>query len=588
LLVHSRPAAFSTALLFLTSDTGKKVAANFPPLAGYLAGMGLNIPHADVTESPALVSQARLSAFQNGIPCNAPAGALFNLEPQTGSPELPFPAPQLANSLDQLPQGGVVGSDLVIATGDDYRGVFDQILNGGGAGLKQFPDAWGFTMSGYYVHRSGTDCSPSFEGALPHIDFRATHDVLFGYGPSVAIDSNRRQAYAVDVRFAASVNGLGLFRTTIATLNDASRCANGTHLTGSNGDDTEARSCWPTAILLNPQLNNFPSTFSDSPHVAVDERADGVGSGVVYVTWTNFDSFHGTFYIQLIACPANFRSAKDCSAPITISGSDPLTQSSHIAIRPDGIVSITYVNINLIETDTPPYERQTFDLKHVSCTPSAAGTAPTCSQPSLIVSELQPIPFAAGPGASPTSFPPATFPVHDYRVNGNNMEEFVAWARCKVDPYFWVGSLPFQNCVDADVLFTWSVTDANGAPLEWALPVLADGARGHQIMPALKTDRSRNTIEMVYLSTSADAYNERYLAVRREFPPGMYSPDSPRRLISVPIEPNADAFLRLFIGNSLGLSARQGSGYLSFTGEAYEGLVRKTLIPGNNDLVHRF
>ena len=581
----------SNSLQFLTSDTGKKIAAGFPPLAGYLAAMGINVRPADgaTTKGAHSVAQANPAVlFAADAPCDAPGGGLFNLEPVTGSPEIHLPVPQLANAVDTIPGAGLLGADLVIATGDDYRGVFDQIRNGGGAGLQQLPDAWGFTISGYYVHRAGSDCSATFEGALPHIPYRPTGDVLYGYDPAVVTDSTRDRVYAVDVRFAATVNGLGLFATTAANLNDPAHCANGTHLTDSNGLDTAASLCWPRAAVLNPQRNMGQSTFSDKPHVAVDLRPSGIGAGDVYVSWTNFDIFQGIAYIQLIACPHAFTSRRSCSEPITISGNDPHTQYSRVAVRPDGVLSITYVSINLIETDTPPYERQTFDIRHVSCIPNADRIAPTCAQPTLVASEEQPIPFFGGLGASPFDFPPATLPVHDHRMNGNNTEEFVAWSRCRVDPYFWVGVVPFVNCVDSDVVFTWSGTDSTGVPLGWAPPMLADARKRHQLMPSLKTDPSRNTMELVYLSASEDIYNERYLVVRREIAPGSYAPGGLSTLTSVPIEPSADAFLSLFIGDSLGLSAGVGHAYVSFTGEAYDGVVRKSLIPGNNNLLRMF
>jgi len=591
--LHNAIIAPSSSLRFLTSEAGKKIAAGFPPLAGYLAGMGINVPAADgpaedlqAQPSPATFNQTRTPGVSD--PCDAPAGALFNLEPATGSPEIHLPVPQLANSAAYIPGGGLLGADLVIAAGDDYRGVFDQIRNGGGTGLHQFRNAWGFTMSGYYVHRVGSDCSATFEGALPHIPYRPTADVLYGYDPAVAIDSTRNRAYAVDVRFAATVNGLGLFSTSGSRLNNSAYCADGTHLTDSKGLDTAASMCWPMARVLNAQRNIGQSTFSATPHLAVDLRPSGVGAGDVYVSWTNFDLSHGIAYIELIACQQNFRARQGCSKPITISGGDPHTQYSRIAVRPDGVLSITYVSINFIETNTPPYERQTFDIKHVACVPNGAGLVPTCKQPTLVASEGQPIPFFSGPGPSPFDFPPATLPVHDYRVNGNNMEEFVAWSRCKVDPYYWVGVVPFLHCVDSDVVFTWSVTDSAGVPLGWAPPMLADASKRHQLMPSLKTDSSRNAIELVYLSASKDPYNERYLVVRREIAPGGYAPGGPSTLTSVPIEPSADAFLPLFLGDSLGLSTGAGHAYVSFTGEAYAGVVHKTLIPGSNNLLLKF
>src|SRR5205085_6922220 len=174
-----------------------------------------------------------------------------------------------------------------------------QIRNGGGASLKQPANAWGFTISGYYVYRAGAGCSASFEGALPHIPYQPTKDVLYGYSPTVAIDSTRNQAYAVDVRFAATVNGLGLFSTTVSRLNNATRCADGTHLTDSDGSDTAAASCWPTAALLNPQRNIFPSTFSHKPHMGVDSRSGGSGTSDVLDSCTKFDLIYDLSFIQI-------------------------------------------------------------------------------------------------------------------------------------------------------------------------------------------------------------------------------------------------------------------------------------------------
>src|SRR5258708_35456498 len=56
--LHNVIIAPSSSLRFLTSEAGKKIAAGFPPLAGYLAGMGINVPVAD---GPAEDSQAQSS-----------------------------------------------------------------------------------------------------------------------------------------------------------------------------------------------------------------------------------------------------------------------------------------------------------------------------------------------------------------------------------------------------------------------------------------------------------------------------------------------------------------------------------------------
>src|SRR5205823_1897202 len=100
--------------------------------------------------------------------------------------------------------------------------------------------------------------------------------------------------------------------------------------------------------------------FSDKPHLRPDERSSGTGAGDVYVTWTNFDLTNGLSQIEIEAC--NFSSVKAvCSPAKIISGSDPLTQFSHIAVRPDGVVTLTYINLNLIDLGRDNYFRQTFD-----------------------------------------------------------------------------------------------------------------------------------------------------------------------------------------------------------------------------------
>ena len=582
----------SRTLEFLTSETGKTMASRFQPLAGYLAGMGMIVVPAADTNAPVKPARSVVPMIQNSIPCNAGAGALFNLEPAAGSPEIGWNVPQIAASLDYVPQAGILGSDLVIETGDDWRGVMDQFLNVGDPKFEfdQVPNAWGYTMSGYYVHRQGSDCSPSFEGAFPRIHYPQTQDMLYGYSPTVSVDSTRGRVYAADVRYSAGINGLGFFATTINRLNDPNACPDGTHLTSSNGANVAASHCWPIANLLNQELNIFPSTFSDKPYVKADQRAAGIGAGDVYVTWTNFDLFNGISYIELLACPSkNFTSPAACSDPMLISGSDPYTQFSNVAIRPDGVISVTYINVNFVDSEQPPYERQVFDIKHVYCTPNGAPNPPTCSAPTLLASELWPMPFPeGGPVSVPLDFPAPTIPVHDYRMNGDTAEEFVIWGRCKVDPYYAIGVAPVQYCVQPQVVFSWSATDSSGNPLGWSSPIAVDQRRGRQIMPSLQADTSRGSLELVYLSSNGDYFNERYQVVRSEILAGSYTASPASSLTSVPIEPNADPFIRPLIGENLGLASHQGRAYVSFTGQAYTGTFDHSSVPGANDLVLAF
>ena len=144
-------------------------------------------------------------------------------------------------------------------------------------------------------------------------------------------------------------------------------------------------------MLLNPQPPT--TTFIDKPHLRLDERTVGTGAGDVYVTWTNFDLIHGTSVIQITACRQNPASTTDCSTPLAISSTDAQTQFSHIAVRRDGIITITYLSILGIPTQFPNLFQKQFDIKYVSCRANGAPAAPSCSPPSLVTSEMLPLPF---------------------------------------------------------------------------------------------------------------------------------------------------------------------------------------------------
>ena len=96
--------------------------------------------------------------------CNTQTGNKFNLEPPGGSPGLNFVMPQDETPVDFIPGGGASGADLVVGGANDYRGIFEGFVS-------STPGTWGFSGTGYYVHRSGgqNDCSTAFEGGLPHL-----------------------------------------------------------------------------------------------------------------------------------------------------------------------------------------------------------------------------------------------------------------------------------------------------------------------------------------------------------------------------------------------------------------------------------
>jgi hypothetical protein len=543
----------------------------------------------------ALASFTVLGRAQASNPCNASAGTLFNLEPVNGDSSIGFPVPQTGESIDYVPNGGTLGTDLVIETATDSRGVFDYFFSPN----APLPNAWGLSQSGYYVHRSGTDCSPSFEGGFPHMFYPDTGQLVYGAGiPVVAVDATRKAVYVTDVRCCGTVSAIGLFANTAARLNDVTACPNGTHSTDAAGNDTTASKCWPTSILFNPQRQIWPALFLDKPYIRADERASGVGAGDVYVTWTTFDFFnHGGrsehAYIQIAACPYGFDMASNCSAPMTISANDQLSNLSQVSVRGDGTATVTYINLSF--DDSGGFSRIIVDLRYVSCKPQGAPKPPVCSQPVSITTEMQPIIFSGTlVGMDPTRMPAITYPVHDSRFNGKNYEEFVVWSRCKVDPYQVTGNLVLAGCPDIDVEMSWAAD--TGGPLKWSSPTPVSAAPGDQILPSISTDRGRNIINIAYLSSENDLYRRRRQVMRAAINPGEYQPNPSNQLLtSAASEPNADPFLVLNFpggetGGWMGVSARSrgttGSRvYVGFTGHNYRGLLLGSKVAGANNLV---
>lgn len=521
-------------------------------------------------------------------PCNA-LGAVFNLEPQYGSPHIPFHVPINSESVDFIPQGGVLGSDLVVEAAVDYRGIFDFFF----APNVNLHDAWGRSFSGYYVHRTGQDCSASFEGGLPHVYYGPTRESLYGGGlPVVAADATRGHFYAADLRFGATVDGVALLSTTAARLNDPNTCPAGTHYTDSDGQDEVSSRCWPHRILLGATRQVGFATSPDRPYVRADERSEGRGAGDIYVTWTVFDIFQGISWIDLAVCPNNFATKKDCSDPVKISGTDRNPTLAQVWVRPDGISTIVYLNFTFPIVNEE--QTEVLDIRYVSCKPAGAPNPPTCSSPAQVFTETQPLP--TGLLLIPSTLQQlSTYPVQGSRWNGSEYEEFLAWSRCSVDPFFTVGSIAFGACPRAEVMMTWSSTDDSGHAGAWAIPIRVDTRRGNQIMPWMSSDYGAQTINIGYLAAERDLYDHRYQLFQTQIKPGEHASTPPKVVSDLPDEPAADPFAGLFLGGTfggyIGIASRSNGNmsraYFGFTGQFYRGFFRGKLVSNSNNLLSR-
>ncbi|HMH01363.1 MAG TPA: hypothetical protein VK555_08105, partial [Terriglobales bacterium] len=236
--------------------------------------------------------------------CGTASGTRFNLEPRRD------PVPQNETAVDFLPGSGLSGGDLVVGGANDFR-----LLTSGTGTPGDFRGVFGMSnQTGYYVHRNGAagnPCSPDFEGGFPSLKNPNNNDTVVGVGdPAIVADPARQVFFFADERVGLGElfdSAIAVFRSTAATLNNSSSCPAGTHT------DAQARSCWPTSILVD--IGTIFSTFDIRPNLALDERADGggVGAGDLYVSAARASAPS----IFIAACRNDLAS---CSPSVKISG----------------------------------------------------------------------------------------------------------------------------------------------------------------------------------------------------------------------------------------------------------------------------
>lgn len=562
-------APVSGHISFLASEKGRQILRMSPhPVArGLLKLFGEDIsglPTAPFNINVGLLAPQEAPATTTTIGCGSTDGTRFNLEPRTGDPSAPsldggvFPMPQNEESVDFIQNGIAPGVDLVVGAANDFRGNF--------GGL-------GGSFTGIYVHRSGTNCSTQFEGGLPSI-LDANGVTLFGSGdPVVAADPARGAIFAGDLHFGFNPTtgefdtSVGLFRSDATTLASLRSCPSGTHAF----NDT---ACWPTGVALDAQNTSNTGLLIDKPHFAVNESRGGTAAGDVYVTNTMFNFVAGDVTIQLTTCN-NRLSA--CSLPQTISGGDGLivngqfTQFSHVRVRPDGNITITYVNF------TPNFGA---DLKFVSCVPSPSGApkAPVCSSPVLIVNETQPI------GAISQDFRVFTYPTHDHQVEPDGTTQtIIAWTRCKVR-----GVVFGLDCPDADVVM--AASNNNGA--SWSNVTPVNTGDRDQFFPWVKADRATNTVNIVYYSSENDAlFKHRVQVLLNQIAPGTAIPNpvGPSQVLTtLADDPSADLLIGgSSFGDYIGVTARGGRLYSHYTFNSVPGFYNGVLNPEQNNHLTR-
>jgi hypothetical protein len=433
-------------------------------------------------------------------------GTVFNLEPAANA------AAQNGESTDFIYNGVAPGVDLIVGTANDFRDSFSGI-------------------TGYYVHRASTGCLANFEGVPPNLVGLGGEAVSANGNPAVTADPAHGAFFIADQHEGANATSgttaIGLFRTSRANLLSAAVCAAGTQ------SPAQAAACWPQRVLVNPLPSPMSQYEQEYPSVIVDQRTTGLGAGDVYVTGTEFDSNANTSRTWLVACKNNLSL---CSAPVLVSGSDPDTAFSNVQVRPDGSVTVTY--LNLVDFGGP------FDIKFVSCEAGGAPFTPGCSPPVLVGHETQPL---SGLLAAELELV-ATFPKHAHRVDAGVTQTFVVWDRCKV------GMSSFL-CPDADIRMKYSIDGGK----TWKGPVNVDVSADDQFFPSITTDSSRRTVNIAYLNNHVDpVFQHRFLVNLVQITPGNTTPTAPIAITSTPNDSSGTPLLIMVTGqgDSIGLAAR--------------------------------
>ena len=453
-------------------------------------------------------SQGPASNGLSAVGCGTAYGTLFNMESRTRA------YPQKDPSVDFLPNGVRPGVDLVVGVATTERADFGWIRP---AGVS------------YYVSRDST-CAPEIEGS-----FLGGIETSRG---AVAADPARSVIFLMTYGWYIGVDPPGttyitLTRTFRNTLLNTTACPGGHHSLA------QQRSCWRGGrVDVVQKRTDFVEI--GAARLAVDERASGNGAGNVYIAYDDFDG------IWLAAC-TNALSA--CSDPINVSDGDFGTHSPHVAVRPDGTVTVTWVAI-------ASYSPANYPVKYRACTPTSA-LGFSCGAPRVVYEETQPLTTALL-GVQPFAAP--TYPSHDHRVDANGTETYVVWARCKVGIQPELG----ERCADADIVMAAS---SNGGQT-WSAPACVACGFQDQFLPVARSDRARNIINVLYYTSENDAVFQRRVQVfLAQIRPGPATPDAagePHILTTLLNDPSGDH--RIGLGESaftgfIGIAARgTGSG----------------------------
>jgi len=513
------------------------------------------------------IAMLSLSARAQDSPTGcAPNGNKFNLAPLTNA------VGQYDESVAVLPGAGLNGTDLVVGTALDTRA------------LPPVGFVGDVMADAMYVQRDASDCGADMEGELPYIVSAVNGSFeIFGH-PIVVADPAHGAFFLADLRYNGPGLAVGLLKTTPAILLNTTKCPNGT-VPGTG-----------VCFVQAAQLTNY-ETFSTitgmfDPSIAVDQRTTGTGAGDVYVAsaQTNLAGLNNPSSITLSACANNMQV---CSSSVTISGADQRASAPWVYVRPDGGVTVSYVNAVKVSPASA------LDIRFVNCTPGGAPNPPTCAAPVPVLTEDQPAGVPGEIQLSPQNInplllesPDPMLPKHVNRLesDGTTVTTFLVYDRCDV-PTLSNGDL-FPLCPKTDVVVTSSTDGGN----TWSPIQKVSDADGQQLFGNLALDASTGTVNITYYSTENDPMKTRMQVFLAQILPGQTTVSTPHQATSQLYDGPLGGFnnTESLPGNYLGIAAAgtgvtgQSAVYIHFTGSVADGTYNGVPFPVINNILTKF
>jgi hypothetical protein len=436
---------------------------------------------------------------------------------------------QASESVAFLPHRGGNGDDLVVGAALDAR-PFGQEFNGS-------------DNDAYYVERDNDNCAADFEGPVPFST---------GVNAPLVVADPVHDAFFIATIELFPVLGIAIAKGDAANLLNPTNCPNGTQ--------SNPGACWPIDGLANATPTGL---LLGNPTVAVDQRKTGTGGGDVYVSASQEND--GPGYIILSACT---NSNLACSPVVVVNGADANPEYSTVQVRPDGGITVSYVNLP---------SNNVYQFKFVNCTPAGAPNPPHCSAPVLVETVNNQTHGIVGDSPVVESI----YARHVHRPESDGtVTTFLVYDECGVPLVGFV-------CPQSQVVYTNS-TD-NGKT--WSPLQTVGAAPGQEFLGNLALDVSTGTVNIAYYSSQNDSHfkieSQVFLA---QIAPGQTSVGAPHQITDALFYGPVDLQGTPSIGVAAGGTGKAGQSrvYIHFTGSTTKGTFNGQGFPIIHNVLTRF